>query len=148
MAVPPVVGPLTGRKAVVAKLGMDAHWRGAIVVANAFRDAGMEVVYVGHAEPAMIARTALDEDAVLVGLSTLSGNHISEVPRVVAALEEAGVHDVAVVVGGTVPPADAAKLKDSGVDEVFPTGSSLDTIMTRIADLVEEYAARREPAEA
>ncbi len=141
-----VANPLEGRKAVIAKLGMDAHWRGAIVVANAFRDAGMEVVYVGHAEPATIARTALDEDAVLVGLSTLSGNHLAEAPRVLAALEEAGVHDLALVVGGTVPPADAARLKDLGVDEVFPTGSSLESIMTRIADLVEGYAARREPA--
>lgn len=146
MALPAVVGPLTGRKALVAKLGMDAHWRGAIVVANAFRDAGMEVVYLGHAEPAAIARAALDEDAILIGLSTLSGNHMHEVPRVMAALAEAGVGDVAVVVGGTVPAEEAAQLKEAGVDEVFPTGSSLDAILTRTAELVEGCAARREPA--
>lgn len=146
MAVPPVVGPLTGRKAVVAKLGMDAHWRGAIVVANALRDAGMEVVYIGHADPAAIARTALDEDAILVGLSTLSGNHLAEVPRVLAALDEADVRDLALVVGGTVPPEDAAELMAAGVDEVFPTGSSLESIVTRTADLVDQYARRREPA--
>jgi len=141
-----VVEPLAGRKAVVAKLGMDAHWRGAIVVANAFRDAGMEVVYTGHADPPTIARTALDEDAVLIGLSSLSGNHLTEVPRVLAALDAAEIRDVAVIVGGTVPPGDAAKLKEAGVDEVFPTGSSLDTILARTAELVDAYATRREPS--
>jgi methylmalonyl-CoA mutase C-terminal domain/subunit len=141
-----VVDALRGRKAVVAKLGMDAHWRGAIVVANALRDAGMEVVYLGHAEPAMIARAVLDEDAVLVGLSSLSGNHLSEVPRVLAELEAIRVRDAAVVVGGTVPPEDAATLKGLGVDEVFPTGSSLRAILARAAELVEHYTAARQPA--
>jgi methylmalonyl-CoA mutase C-terminal domain/subunit len=141
-----VVEPLTGRKAIVAKLGMDAHWRGAIVVANALRDAGMEVVYTGHADPATIARTALDEDAILIGLSSLSGNHLTEVPRVLSALEEADVREVAVIVGGTIPPGDAATLKAAGVDEVFPTGSSLDAILTRTGELVEGYATRREPS--
>ena len=146
MDFPAVVGPLTGRKAVVAKLGMDAHWRGAIVVANALRDAGMEVVYVGHAEPAMIARAVVDEDAILVGLSSLSGNHLSEVPRVLAALEAAGARDAALVVGGTVSPEDAAALKELGVDEIFPTGSSLAAIVAKVAELVDRYATGREPA--
>jgi methylmalonyl-CoA mutase C-terminal domain/subunit len=146
MAVPAVVEALTGAKAVVAKLGMDAHWRGAIVVANAFRDAGMEVVYIGHAEPATIARTAVDEDAILIGLSSLSGNHMSEVPRVFEALADAGMEDVAVVVGGTVPAEDAAALKRRGIDEVFPTGSSLEAILARTAELVGHYAERRAPS--
>jgi methylmalonyl-CoA mutase C-terminal domain/subunit len=145
MAVPALVDGLIGVKAIVAKLGMDAHWRGAIVVANAFRDAGMEVVYLGHADPSTIVRAALDEDAMLIGLSTLSGNHLGEVPRVLAALREAEVEDVAVVVGGTVPSEDADALKQQGVDEVFPTGSSLTAILARVAELVEHCQALREP---
>jgi methylmalonyl-CoA mutase C-terminal domain/subunit len=140
-----VVDGLVGVKAIVAKLGMDAHWRGAIVVANAFRDAGMEVVYLGHADASTIVRAALDEDASLIGLSTLSGNHLGEVPRVLAALREAEVHDVAVVVGGTVPAQDAETLKQQGVDEVFPTGSSLAAILARVTELVERTQAMREP---
>jgi methylmalonyl-CoA mutase C-terminal domain/subunit len=136
---------LEGAKAVVAKLGMDAHWRGAIVVANALREAGMEVVYLGHADPESIARTALQEDAVLVGLSSLSGNHLTEVPRVVEALKASGARDLALVVGGTVPDDDATTLKAIGVDEVFGTGSSIGEIVERTGQLVERCATQREP---
>jgi methylmalonyl-CoA mutase C-terminal domain/subunit len=146
VAVPSVVARLRGHKALVAKLGMDAHWRGAIVVANALRQAGMEVVYLGHADPEAIARAAIQEDALLIGLSTLSGNHMSEVPAVLRALDAAEATDVVVVVGGTVSEPDAETLKGVGVDEVFATGSSLDAIVERVAQLVNRSAARRRAA--
>jgi methylmalonyl-CoA mutase C-terminal domain/subunit len=140
-----VVDRLVGVKAIVAKLGMDAHWRGAIVVAHAFRNAGMEVVYLGHADAQAIVRAAVEEDALVIGLSTLSGNHLGEVPRVLAALREAQADDLAVVVGGTVSGEDARLLREQGVDEVFPTGSSLAAILARVAELTEHYRALREP---
>ena len=133
---PLVVAGLKGRKAIVAKLGMDAHWRGAIVVAHALREAGMEVVYLGHASPAGIVRAVIQEDAVLLGLSSLSGNHLTECPAVLAGLREAGVDDVAVVLGGTVPSRDEEGLRAMGVDATFGSGTSLKVIVERIADLV------------
>jgi methylmalonyl-CoA mutase, C-terminal domain len=136
MGVPAVVAALEGRKAVMAKVGMDAHWRGAIVVSNALRDAGMEVVYLGHATAAQLASAVAQEDAALVGLSTLSGNHVTECTAVLEALSEAGIDDVAVVVGGSIPPQDHDTLKALGVDQVFPTGSPLAHIIASIADLL------------
>ena len=130
-----MVTSLIGVKAVVAKLGMDAHWRGAIVIANAFRDAGMDVVYLGHATTQQVAAAAIQEDAVLVGLSTLSGNHLEEVPSVVAAIRAAGGTPV-VVVGGAIPRGDQEALRAAGVDGVFPTGSSLPSILADLADLL------------
>lgn len=128
--------PLRHRRAVIAKLGFDAHWRGAIVVANALRDAGMEVVYLGHATPEQIVRTAVQEDADLVGLSSLSGNHMDECPPVVAGLRDADCDDIVVVAGGTILPSDVPALAEAGVRAVFPTGSSLAGIVTRVADLL------------
>jgi methylmalonyl-CoA mutase, C-terminal domain len=131
-----VVSALVGRKAIVAKLGMDAHWRGAIVVANALRDAGMEVVYLGHASAQEIVPAVVQEDAVLLGLSSLSGNHLAECPPVLEGLREAGVNDVVVVLGGTVPPQDEPILREAGIAAVFGTGTSLKTIVERIGELV------------
>jgi methylmalonyl-CoA mutase C-terminal domain/subunit len=133
--VPPTAG-LTGRKAVVAKLGMDAHWRGVIVVAHALRDAGMEVVYLGHATPEQLVSAVVQEDPALVGLSSLSGNHLEECRTVIEGLRSAGVDGVPVVVGGTVPPSDEAALAEMGVAAVFGSGSPLRTIITRIAALL------------
>jgi methylmalonyl-CoA mutase C-terminal domain/subunit len=133
--VPPTPG-LTGRKAVVAKLGMDAHWRGVIVVAHALRDAGMEVVYLGHATPEQLVSAVVQEDPALVGLSSLSGNHLEECRTVIEGLRSAGVDGVPVVVGGTVPPSDEAALAEMGVAAVFGSGSPLRTIITRIAALL------------
>ncbi|QFZ21197.1 cobalamin B12-binding domain-containing protein [Saccharothrix syringae] len=136
MGVSAVVAALRGRKAIVTKLGMDAHWRGAIVVANALRDAGMDVVYLGHTVAAELAAVAVQEDPVLVGLSTLSGNHLTECASVMAAFREAGLDDVVVVAGGTIPPADRAKLLALGVDQVFGVGSPLTSIVDEVAALV------------
>ena len=128
---------LVGRKAVVAKLGMDAHWRGVIVVAHALRDAGMEVVYLGHATPEQLVTAVVQEDPALVGLSSLSGNHLEECRTVFDGLRAAGADGVPVVLGGTVPPADEPVLAEMGVSAVFGSGSSLRTIVGRIADLLD-----------
>jgi methylmalonyl-CoA mutase, C-terminal domain len=128
--------PLVGRKAVVAKLGMDAHWRGVIVVAHALRDAGMEVVYLGHATPGQLVAAVVQEDPALVGLSSLSGNHLEECRTVLDGLREAGADGVAVVVGGTIPPSDEPALAEMGVSAVFGSGTPLRTIITRIAALL------------
>lgn len=138
-----MVNPLRGYKAVVVKLGMDAHWRGAIVVANALKDAGMEVVYLGHATPAETALAVIQEDAALLGLSSLSGNHMEECRAVLQALQEADANEVAVVLGGAIPAADTPALQEMGIDGVFGTGSSLKVIIDEVARLL----AKRRPQE-
>ena len=132
-----MVATLAG-KAVVAKLGMDAHWRGVIVVAHALRDAGMEVVYLGHATTDQLVTAVVQEDPSLVGLSSLSGNHLEECRTVLEGLRAGGADGVPVVLGGTVPPADEPALAEMGVSAVFGSGSSLRTIVSRIADLLED----------
>ena len=127
---------LVGKKAVVAKLGMDAHWRGVIVVAHALRDAGMEVVYLGHATPEQLVSAVEQEDPALVGLSSLSGNHVEECRSVCDGLRAAGVDGVPVVIGGTIPPSDEAALADLGIAAVFGVGSPLRTIVSRIGGLL------------
>ncbi len=139
-----MVSGLRGHKAVIAKLGFDAHWRGVIIIANALRDAGMEVVYLGHASAQDIAAAVVQEDAILLGLSTLSGNHLGECPSVMEQLRAAGADDVVVVLGGTVPAADVPLLEADGVAAVFPTGSSVPDLLVLIEALVvEQDAARR-----
>ncbi len=138
-----MVGGLHQRKAVIAKLGMDAHWRGAIVIANALRDAGMEVVYVGHATAAELVATVVQEDPVILGLSALSGNHLEEVPRVIDALRIEGATDVAVVVGGAIPDADVAALLETGVAGVYPTGSAMTAILADLERVVADVEQRR-----
>jgi len=139
-----VVRALVGRKAVIAKVGMDAHWRGAIVVANALRDAGMEVVYLGHASPAEIVAAVEEEDPMLVGISALSGNHLTEVPAVINALRDAGIDDVAVVLGGAIPASDLAALQEAGVAATFPTGSQLGPMLEAVGAIVDAVARERE----
>ena len=122
----------TARKirVVVAKPGLDGHDRGAKIIARALRDAGMEVIYTGlHQTPEQIAETVIQEDADAVGLSILSGAHMTLVPKVVQLLREQGVEDVVVTVGGTIPADDAPELKKLGIAEVFTPGSSTDEIV-------------------
>ena len=108
---------------VVAKPGLDGHDRGAKIVARALRDAGMEVIYTGlHQTPEQIVETAIQEDADAVGISILSGAHMTLVPRILDGLKENGAEDVLVVVGGTIPDEDAADLKSQGVAEIFTPG--------------------------
>lgn len=121
---------------LITRLGMDAHWRGSIVVARALRDAGMEVVYIGNQMPENIVETALQEDVDVIGLSTLSGNHEELAPEVVRLLKEKGMEDIPVVLGGTVPPDDIVKLKKAGLREVFGPGTPLEEIISSISGLI------------
>jgi methylmalonyl-CoA mutase C-terminal domain/subunit len=112
-------------RVVVAKPGLDGHDRGAKIVARALRDAGMEVIYTGlHQTPEQIAATVIQEDADAVGLSVLSGAHMTLVPRVVELLEREGAGDVLVTVGGTIPADDIPELKRRGVAAVFTPGAT------------------------
>jgi methylmalonyl-CoA mutase cobalamin-binding domain/chain len=112
-------------RVVVAKPGLDGHDRGAKIIARALRDAGMEVIYTGlHQTPEQIVETVIQEDADAVGLSILSGAHMTLVPRIMALLDEQGIDDVVVTVGGTIPSDDVAELKSLGVAEVFTPGAS------------------------
>ena len=129
---------MSGRiRVVVAKPGLDGHDRGAKVVARALRDAGMEVVYTGlHQTPEQIVETVLQEDADAVGISILSGAHMTLVPRILEGLKENGAEDVLVVVGGTIPTADADELKQQGVAEVFTPGAPTSEIVDFLRDKV------------
>jgi methylmalonyl-CoA mutase C-terminal domain/subunit len=120
-------------RVLLARLGLDAHWRGSIVVARALRDAGMEVIYVGNQTPENIVRTAIEEDADVIGLSTLSGNHMILVPEVTRMLREKGMGETMVILGGTIPPDDIPKLKATGIAGVFGPGSSLKEIIQFIS---------------
>jgi methylmalonyl-CoA mutase C-terminal domain/subunit len=122
-----------GIRVLLARLGLDAHWRGSIVVAHALRDAGMEVIYVGNQMPKEIVETAIQEDVDIVGLSSLSGNHMILAPEVVKILREKGIRETPVVLGGTVPPDDIPRLKEAGIVGVFGPGSSLKEIIQFIS---------------
>ena len=112
-------------RVVVAKPGLDGHDRGAKIIARALRDAGMEVIYTGlHQTPEQIVETVIQEDADAVGLSILSGAHMTLVPRILELLREQGVDDVVVTLGGTIPSDDVKELKELGVAEVFTPGAS------------------------
>jgi methylmalonyl-CoA mutase C-terminal domain/subunit len=129
-------------RVVVAKPGLDGHDRGAKIIARALRDAGMEVIYTGlHQTPEQIAATAIQEDADAVGLSILSGAHMTLVPRVVETLREQGAEDVVVTVGGTIPSDDIPELKRLGVAEIFTPGASTDEIVEFIQGAAGERAA-------
>jgi methylmalonyl-CoA mutase cobalamin-binding domain/chain len=130
-------------RVVVAKPGLDGHDRGAKIIARALRDAGMEVIYTGlHQTPEQIAATVIQEDADAVGLSILSGAHMTLIPRVLDLLREQGVDDVVITVGGTIPSDDIPELKQLGVAEVFTPGASTDEIV----DFVRGAVAERSPA--
>jgi methylmalonyl-CoA mutase cobalamin-binding domain/chain len=124
--------PLVERKirVVIAKPGLDGHDRGAKIIARALRDAGMEVVYTGlHQTPEQIVETAIQEDADAVGVSILSGAHMTLVPRILEGLRANEAEDVLVVVGGTIPAEDAEELKSLGVAEVFGPGAATSEIV-------------------
>ena len=129
----------TNRKirVVVAKPGLDGHDRGAKIIARALRDAGMEVIYTGlHQTPEQIVETVLQEDADAVGLSILSGAHMTLVPKVIELLREQEAGDVVVTVGGTIPAQDIPELKELGVAEVFTPGAPTAAIIDFIRGAV------------
>ena len=124
-------------RVVVAKPGLDGHDRGAKVIARALRDAGFEVVYTGlHQTPEQIVETVIQEDADAVGLSILSGAHMTLVPRVLQLLHEQGADDVVVTLGGTIPSDDVKELKELGVAEVFTPGASTEQAVEFIRNAV------------
>src|SRR4051794_15804223 len=115
---------------VLAKVGLDGHDRGIKVVARALRDAGMHVIYAGLWQtPEAVARAVSDEDADWLGLSLLSGAHMTLVPRVLQVLRDSGLADVGVMVGGIIPDVDVPRLQEMGVAKVFGPGTSLDEIV-------------------
>ena len=124
-------------RVVVAKPGLDGHDRGAKIIARALRDAGMEVIYTGlHQTPEQIVETVLQEDADAVGLSILSGAHMTLVPRITKLLDEQGAGDVVLVLGGTIPQDDVGELKELGVSEIFTPGSSVQEIVDYVRGAV------------
>ena len=111
-------------RVVVAKVGLDGHDRGAKIIARALRDAGMEVIYTGlHQTPEQVVETAIQEDADAIGVSILSGAHMTLIPRIIELLKENEAEDILVFCGGTIPKDDIPKLKEAGVGEIFTPGT-------------------------
>jgi methylmalonyl-CoA mutase C-terminal domain/subunit len=124
-------------RVLIAKPGLDGHDRGAKVVVRALRDAGMEVIYTGlHQTPEQIVETLIDEGAHVVGLSILSGAHMTLVPRILDLIRDQSLDDVIVMVGGTIPTEDIPELRRLGVSRVFTPGSSTETIIEFIRGAV------------
>jgi methylmalonyl-CoA mutase C-terminal domain/subunit len=133
-------------KVIVTKIGLDGHDRGSRVVAAHLRDSGMEVVYTPPwQQVATVVKLAIEEDADVIGISSLATDHLL-VPKLMAALRDAGAADVQVVVGGIVPPADEARLLEAGVARVFHPGSSLQEIAAAVRALAGRALALREGA--
>jgi methylmalonyl-CoA mutase C-terminal domain/subunit len=130
---------------LVAKPGLDGHDRGAKVIAYALRDAGMEVVYTGLRRTVEeIVSAAIDEDADAIGLSILSGAHLALTEKVIAGLKAAGCADqIAVFVGGTIPPRDVESLEKLGAAAVFPTGTPLSAVAPKIREIITARQAQR-----
>jgi methylmalonyl-CoA mutase C-terminal domain/subunit len=123
-------------RVLIAKPGLDGHDRGAKIVARALRDAGFEVIFTGIRQRIEdIVRVALQEDVAVVGLSILSGAHLSLTARTVDGLRAADAADISVVVGGTIAPGDVGRLRAAGAAAVFPTGTALDFLVTEIGKL-------------
>jgi methylmalonyl-CoA mutase C-terminal domain/subunit len=128
---------------VIAKPGLDGHDRGAKVIARALRDAGFEVIYTGlHQTPEQVAETALQEDADAVGLSVLSGAHLTLFPRVVELLREKGIGEVLVFGGGIIPDHDVAALEEAGVAALFTPGAPLADITGWLEQALDEREAQ------
>jgi methylmalonyl-CoA mutase C-terminal domain/subunit len=126
-------------RVLVAKPGLDGHDRGAKIIARAFRDAGFEVIYTGLRQtPEQIVNAALQEDVDVIGLSILSGAHMTLCPRVMELMKEHGLDDVMVLVGGIIPDPDVVRLKALGISEVFQPGASTEEIITYILNNVRK----------
>ncbi|KJS17130.1 MAG: methylmalonyl-CoA mutase [Peptococcaceae bacterium BRH_c4b] len=132
-------------RVLVAKPGLDGHDRGARVIARAFRDAGMEVVYTGlHQTPEQVVEAAIQEDVDVVGLSILSGAHMTLFPRIKQLLTENGADDIIVMGGGTIPEVDIKELKAGGwVEEIFTPGTAIETILAWINTKKNAHALQK-----
>jgi methylmalonyl-CoA mutase C-terminal domain/subunit len=129
---------------IVAKPGLDGHDRGAKVIARALRDAGFEVIYTGlHQTPEQVVQAVIQEDADAVGLSLLSGAHMTLIPRVIDLLGEQGADDVLVLAGGIIPDADIPKLRELGVAGVFTPGASMASITGWLEQTLDEKEKER-----
>ena len=129
-------------RVVIGKPGLDGHDRGAKVVARALRDAGMEVVYTGlHQTPEQIVETAIQEDADVIGLSVLSGAHMTLFKKLIALLDERDARDIVVIGGGIIPEADIPLLKELGVAQVFTPGATTTEIVAWVRDNVQDSSA-------
>jgi len=125
-------------RVIIAKPGLDGHDRGAKVVSRALRDAGMEVIYTGLRQtPEMIAEVALQEDADVVGLSILSGAHMSLAPRIIELIRANGQEDIHLFIGGIIPDEDAEKLKELGYSGIYGPGTSTEDIVKDVLSLFE-----------
>lgn len=125
---------------LVAKVGLDGHDRGARIIATSLRDAGMEVIYTGLRQtPEMVVNTALQEDADAIGVSILSGAHMTVFPKIIALMKEKGLDDVLVTGGGIIPHEDMESLKKIGVGELFPPGTHTRDIVTYITEWVHQH---------
>jgi methylmalonyl-CoA mutase C-terminal domain/subunit len=132
-------------RVIVAKPGLDGHDRGAKVIARALRDAGFEVIYTGlHQTPEQVVQAVIEEDADAVGLSLLSGAHLTLVPKIMEALRSHGAGDVLVVCGGIIPEADIPKLAEIGVAKVFTPGAPLQEILEWLAGELDRREAAAE----
>jgi methylmalonyl-CoA mutase C-terminal domain/subunit len=130
-------------RVLVAKPGLDGHDRGAKVIARAFRDAGMEVIYTGlHQTPEMIAETAVQEDVDVVALSILSGAHMTIFPRVQTLLKEKNAHDILIIGGGIIPEEDMRQLESQGIGKLFGPGTSTDDAVAYIREWVGKQSPR------
>ena len=126
---------------VIAKPGLDGHDRGAKIIARGLRDAGFEVIYTGlHQTPAQIAATVVAEDADVVGISVLSGAHLTLVPEIIQLLKDAGAGDVGVFEGGIIPQEDVLKLTQAGVQSVFTPGTPISTIVEWLSGFISKKA--------
>lgn len=130
-------------RVLIGKVGLDGHYRGAVVLSHFLRDAGFEVIYTGlYQTPEKIVQTAIQEDVDVVGLSFLSGEHLYYAPRVVKLLKESKAGDKVVIVGGVIPRGDIATLKKAGVSEVFPADTPIPEIIEYIRDVVKGRQSR------
>jgi methylmalonyl-CoA mutase C-terminal domain/subunit len=127
-------------RVLVAKVGLDGHDRGARIIATSLRDAGMEVIYTGLRQtPEMVVNTALQEDVDAIGISILSGAHMTVFPKILNLIKEKGMDDVLVTGGGIIPAKDMAELKAMGVGELFPPGTSTVDIVKYITEWVHQH---------
>ena len=127
-------------RVLIAKVGLDGHDRGAKVIASFLRDAGMEVIYTGLRQtPEMVVNAALQEDVDAIGVSILSGAHMTVFPKIMTLMKEKGLNDVLLTGGGIIPDADMKKLNELGVGMLFPPGTDTKTIVDYIKGFVEEH---------
>ena len=129
-------------KVLLSKLGLDVHSRGIFIIAKQLRDAGMEVIYIGNSMPEQITKAAVQEDADVIGVSSLGGAHLQLGRELISEAEKEGIKDNrAYIIGGAIPPEDVLKLKEMGFDDIFASGSTKEEIISSINNIVEKKLA-------